>query len=399
MEVLGYEEVVVEALVEVDLAVAIRVVQPGDAVAAQDVDLLAHHLDAQGLEQAGGDALPGDVLQCVVDAAHQPDVAAPGGDDRPAVGEEVQRPEAHPRFVGVVEGHVDLVNGVGILVLTADALGGDGLVEAGLAALGQRGQIARDKVDAQGCKRGGLLLLRPGPQTYGEAQRFVARRNVQEDTGPLDRLQSRPLRHLADAHRHGLVVTLHANESPGAAHAGHSFDIRDHHRQGRTARAQVERARETDVLALAHVFHRGHVQHLRAADGVLEDDAGIGPVQPLVAAPVRRQRAVADVARILEIAVPGPTGRGLRREQNGPAGAGVGPVVAAEGDAVELEEAAAPADHVAQHLGVENDAGLGLAAALAGGGHLERHGDAAVGDVALGNLGLVGGAQERPVIH
>ena len=70
--------VVVERLVEVGLAVAVEVVQPGDPVAAQDVDLVVHDLQAQRLEQPGGEPLPGQLLQLLVDPGDDPDVAAPG---------------------------------------------------------------------------------------------------------------------------------------------------------------------------------------------------------------------------------------------------------------------------------------------------------------------------------
>ena len=43
----GDQEVVVEAFVEVGLAVAVEVVQPGDAVAAEDVNLVVDDLQAE----------------------------------------------------------------------------------------------------------------------------------------------------------------------------------------------------------------------------------------------------------------------------------------------------------------------------------------------------------------
>ena len=74
--------VVVEVLVEVGLAVAVQVVQPGDLVAAEDVDLVVDDLQAQRLEQARGEAPPRELLELVVDAGDDPDVAAPGADRR-----------------------------------------------------------------------------------------------------------------------------------------------------------------------------------------------------------------------------------------------------------------------------------------------------------------------------
>ena len=60
--------VVVETLVEVRLAVAVEVVQDHDLIAAADVDLVLDDLQAERLEQARRDALPGQPLGRGVDA-------------------------------------------------------------------------------------------------------------------------------------------------------------------------------------------------------------------------------------------------------------------------------------------------------------------------------------------
>ena len=59
VEVLGHLVVAVEALVEVDLAVAVEVAEDGDLVAAGDVDLAVDDLQAERLEEARGDPPPG----------------------------------------------------------------------------------------------------------------------------------------------------------------------------------------------------------------------------------------------------------------------------------------------------------------------------------------------------
>ena len=91
VEVLRHLVVVVEALVEVGLAVAVEVVQPHDLVAAADVDRPVAELQPERLEQPGGDPLPGQPGFRVVEPADQPHVAVPGADGHPlAVGEEVE---------------------------------------------------------------------------------------------------------------------------------------------------------------------------------------------------------------------------------------------------------------------------------------------------------------------
>ena len=54
--------VVVEVLVEVRLAVAVEIVQPGDLITARRVDDAIDDLQAQRLLQSRGEALPADLV-------------------------------------------------------------------------------------------------------------------------------------------------------------------------------------------------------------------------------------------------------------------------------------------------------------------------------------------------
>ena len=54
--------VVVQALVEVRLAVAVEVVQPGQLAALQHDDLAVHHLQPERLVQPRGETLPGELF-------------------------------------------------------------------------------------------------------------------------------------------------------------------------------------------------------------------------------------------------------------------------------------------------------------------------------------------------
>ena len=69
----------VERLVEISLVVAVEVGQPGDPVAPVDVDLVINDLQAERLKQPGGEPLPGQFFELLIDSRDDPDVAAPGG--------------------------------------------------------------------------------------------------------------------------------------------------------------------------------------------------------------------------------------------------------------------------------------------------------------------------------
>ena len=89
--------VVVEVLVEGRFADAVGIAQDRDLIAPEHVDLPVHDLHPQRLKQAGGEALPGEVIELVIDAGDEPDVAAPGADGGVfAVGKEIKSADPHP---------------------------------------------------------------------------------------------------------------------------------------------------------------------------------------------------------------------------------------------------------------------------------------------------------------
>jgi hypothetical protein len=63
MEVLSDLVIIVEILVEVDLFVAVEIVQDHQLIAAGDVNIAAHNLEAQRLKEAARDPLPGERLR------------------------------------------------------------------------------------------------------------------------------------------------------------------------------------------------------------------------------------------------------------------------------------------------------------------------------------------------
>jgi hypothetical protein len=77
----GLREGVREELVDVSLAVAVRVAQAPDAVAIEDVYLLVPDRERQRLVKAGGEALPFDCAGWLMKAAYHPHVAVERDDD------------------------------------------------------------------------------------------------------------------------------------------------------------------------------------------------------------------------------------------------------------------------------------------------------------------------------
>jgi hypothetical protein len=102
MKMFGDLVVVVEALDKVDFAVAIEVAQPGNLVAAGDVDDLIHYFDSERLEQAGGDAFPNELFEVSIDAGDDPHVAVPSANCGTfAVAKEIEAAKAHPVVPGI----------------------------------------------------------------------------------------------------------------------------------------------------------------------------------------------------------------------------------------------------------------------------------------------------------
>ena len=142
--VLAGQGVVVEVLIVVDLAVAVKIVQPRDLIAARYVDGLIDNLDAERFVQAGSDALPGNLVHLAAESVHEPDVAHPRTHGGPSpVLEKVEPTQAHPRVIRVVQWRGDRVDGEGP-VGSAERfdLGGEGFLPASRAAARQGRQVA-----------------------------------------------------------------------------------------------------------------------------------------------------------------------------------------------------------------------------------------------------------------
>ena len=102
-----------DAGVEVGFAVAIRVVEPCELVAAEHEDDVVGHDEAERLVEAGRDATPADALQVGVEARDPPDISLDRADRRVAIREEVVAAKEHERAPRVVGWRRDRVDGVG----------------------------------------------------------------------------------------------------------------------------------------------------------------------------------------------------------------------------------------------------------------------------------------------
>ena len=144
----GLREGVGEQLVDVGLAVAVRVAQTPDAVAVEDVDLLVANRERQRLVQAGGEAPPADRPGRFVQAADEPDVAVERHAHAGAVREELDVAEAHVAAPRIVERQRDVVHDVGVLRRRARDPAG-----RPPAASDARGSVGRNRARRDGRRR------------------------------------------------------------------------------------------------------------------------------------------------------------------------------------------------------------------------------------------------------
>ena len=90
---------VAKVLVVIGLAVVVQVVVPRELVPAGRVNDIVHDLETEGFVHTGGEALPREIFQFVVDARDYPDVAVPGAERGAfAIGKKVQSTESHAAF-------------------------------------------------------------------------------------------------------------------------------------------------------------------------------------------------------------------------------------------------------------------------------------------------------------
>ena len=121
MEVLGDEDVVVEALVPIGLAVVILVVQTGELVAAVNVDDVIDDFQPESFEQPGSETSPLDLFPVAFQSFNDPDVTVPCADGcGVAVGEEIETSGADVRVPWVLDWEANLVDEPGVIA------GGDG---------------------------------------------------------------------------------------------------------------------------------------------------------------------------------------------------------------------------------------------------------------------------------
>ena len=98
-------------LVKIRFIIAIKIVQAGQLIAPQHIQLVLHHLHPERLIQPGREAFPAQLLQFFVDALHEPHFAGHGGNRCGAVAEEVVRRDEEQRTMRILERDGDPVRG------------------------------------------------------------------------------------------------------------------------------------------------------------------------------------------------------------------------------------------------------------------------------------------------
>ena len=442
VEVRGDLDVVVEVLVEIGLAVAVEVLEAGDLVATEDVELLVDDRQAEGVEDAGGVAAPADLGEVGVGDLADPHVAAPGREGDAAVLEEREGADADPGLVGVGLGDGDVVDEVGgvedlgqfvlqggllvgvgglgellldrvgllgLVDLAEHAFGHDFFLPVRRAALGEGAQVG-----GLGDGRGGLG---EGPGVLAAVGEGDLEARAGGDLAEFQREHVTFGRERAgdavDGDRGGQLVAglaLGERERGGEAFGLHGTavgQVREADGFGEVTGDDREGAAE-DLDAIDGLEF-GAFEQAGPADGVGEGDAIAGEVEAevlgvLAGQGTQRNRrhdaggADGEFAGFRETAVLAPTGArvGLDVEVGALGGGGVRAVRAVEGHALALEPATRPETGAAQGLGIESVAGVLLA---------EVHQDGLVGGAALvlerilAERVVDGGAQEATVVH
>ena len=140
VEIPGDHEVEIEYLVGVALAVAVRITELPDAIAAGDIDLTVHDLEAERVIETGSEATPGDLLEFVIDAGGDEDVAMEGADHRAAIRKKIEGRREHLSLPGIGHREFHVVDDVRLTGLIRELAGRlDRLGPEGLGDLQQLG--------------------------------------------------------------------------------------------------------------------------------------------------------------------------------------------------------------------------------------------------------------------
>jgi len=303
MVVLGDRAVGVEAFVEVGFAIAIEVLQPHQAVAAGDIDGVIDDAQAQRLEQTGGEALPGDLLEAWGDAADDPDVAIHGRYGSSAVLEEVMAGQAHVGLGGIDVGDGDGVDDVGTGLLAEDADGLQGIAPAALAAFGQGMRIAGGFQAGQGGLEGGQAALGAMPD-----QQFDGRsrgRDGQRQPA-IGAVEGAATDHAGD----GDIITI-IDQSQAIRRAdGRTGLLGDE--QGHRLAVAGDGERTGQGVGLARLDGSRHFQDFGGADRIGQHDLVAIEVEAVVVGPIARQIAEMSHACVSEVVAArlGPAGGG-----------------------------------------------------------------------------------------
>ena len=416
--------------------------QARDLVATEDIELFVDDRQAEGVEDAGGVAVPSDLAQLIIGHLADPDVATPGGEGDASVLEEGEGADAHPRLIRVVFGDGDVVDevggvqnfrefvlqggllvrvgglcelfldGVGLLGLVdfaEDAFGDDILLPLRLTALGEGAEV-----DGLGAAGGGLgegsdVLAPVGEGDLETGARSDLAELEHEDISvggqyAVDALDGDFGREfiarlaLGKRERSVEAVGLHAAAIGEVSEADGFVEF---------ARDDGEAA--ADYFNAADGFELSAFEEAGAADSVGESNTIAGEVEADILGVFAWERAERNrrhdflwaggkLARLSKAAVlaPARTRIGLGEEVGTFSGGWVRAVGTIEGNALTLEPAAGPKASATEGFSVEGVTGI-FGAKVHEHGLIGRTAFLFKGALALGVVD--GGAQEATVVH
>ena len=307
-----HDGVVVEALVEVRLAVAVQVMQPRELVAAGDVNLAAHDLKAERLKHPGGEPLPRQLALRVIEAADNPHIAVEARNRRATIRQEVEAAEEGLRVPRVRDGRREVIHHVRAVGGAGHGLHHDGFSPTARRALGEGGEAGEFGGAVQRGFHGGEVRLRTLPER--DAERLLARRNLREHTAVrvLERDAFAALHRDGERLRGFIPRDRQVEGELRARRAARRHRVAHDQRLRRLA-VQLDGAR--DDIRLADFFHARHLQHLSGADGVFEHHVPTVEIEAAILGPLGRETALFVRAPVVELAGHRPTGADLRAEE------------------------------------------------------------------------------------
>ena len=352
VETFGRSVTIAEVLVVTGFAVVVQIVVARELVAAGSVNDIVHNFQAERLIHSGSKAAPFEILQPVVDARNNPDVAVPGAERRAfAVGEEIQPAKTHatfPRIVNRRRQAVGDISAVGSPARFQNAFGRDILRPMGGTALGKI-KHHRLAFEQTGEPRQVTRIAVPDDQLEQGCR--SAFRQAQHDA-IADNFQPGSPRQIHSADGGHLAVRRGQARDVILGFARRALRFANRHQKRRFDFLCLEGSDESDLPVLRHTGRL--FVNLRAVNRVGEHDVRPIHEKTVPMRPVVRQRTERFRTRVRELAlVVRPAGQLRGAELLLAINGRVHAVFAIKRDALRLDVTARPTRRHPQQFGVE----------------------------------------------